>query len=63
MPHVVSGEMNYTARRVKTRLLPTLLPDTKEPALAPTPGRGGEGGGYSWSLVVGVCNMLPKTLT
>lgn len=44
MPHVVSGEMNYTARRVKTRLLPTLLPDTKEPSLAPTPGRGGGGG-------------------
>lgn len=62
MPNVVSGEMNYTARRVKTRFLPTLLPDIKEPALAPTPGRKG-GGGYSWSLVVGVCNMLPKTIT
>ena len=45
MPNVVSGEMNYTARRVKTRFLPTLLPDIKEPALAPTPGRKGGGGG------------------
>ena len=44
MPYVVSGEMNYTARRVKTRFLPTLLPDTKEPALAPTPGREAGGG-------------------
>ena len=62
MPNVVSGEMNYTARRVKTRFLPTLSPDIKEPALAPTPGREG-GGGYSWSLVVRVYNMLPKTIT
>ena len=45
MPNVVSGEMNYTARRVKTRFLPTLLPDIKEPALAPTPGRERGGGG------------------
>lgn len=44
MPNVVSGEMNYTARRVKTRFLPTLSPDIKEPALAPTPGREGGGG-------------------
>lgn len=62
MPNVVSGEMNYTARRVKTRFLPTLLPDIKEPALAPTPGRKGGGGGYSWSLVVRVHNKLPKTI-
>lgn len=51
MPNVVSGEMNYTARRVKTRFLPTLLPDIKEPALAPTPGREGGGGGQGVLMV------------
>ena len=55
MPNVVSGEMNYTARRVKTRFLPTLLPDIKEPAITQLlAGKGGGGGVHMVSCGKGV---------